>query len=63
MAHAHFGYSHEKGSDEKSQAEQKETQTDTVFVNDIGAHPNIWGRDELKRKSPDGLLASEAISS
>jgi hypothetical protein len=25
--------------------------------------PHIWGTDELKQKSPDGIFASEAISS
>jgi hypothetical protein len=25
--------------------------------------PHIWGTDELKEKSPDDVLASEAISS
>jgi len=26
-------------------------------------HPHIWGTDELRRKSPDGVLALEAILS
>jgi len=25
--------------------------------------PHIWGTDELKQKSPDGISASEVISS
>ncbi|MGZ3622923.1 MAG: hypothetical protein ACXWPG_07460 [Ktedonobacteraceae bacterium] len=39
------------------------SRTALVFVNDIGVHHHIWGRDELKQKSPDGIFASEAISS
>jgi hypothetical protein len=34
-----------------------------VFGSVIRDHPHIWGTDEPKRKSPDGVLASEAISS
>ncbi len=34
-----------------------------VFVNDIWVLPHIWGTDELMPKLPDGVFASEAISS
>jgi len=34
-----------------------------VFDSRIVDHPHIWGKDELKKKLPDGVLASEAISS
>jgi hypothetical protein len=34
-----------------------------VFAHTNGDLPHIWGTDELKRKSPDGVLASEAILS
>jgi hypothetical protein len=33
-----------------------------VFDSQIVALPHIWGTDELKRKFPDGVFASEAVS-
>ncbi len=34
-----------------------------TWISNFVDHPHIWRTDELKRKSSDGVLASEAISS